>query len=174
MPDHLRDANRDAEDFGHGQGYLYPHAFRDHWVAQQYLPDTLQGRVFYQPTDQGFEATIRDQVARRREEQLAAMMETEFSLDWALARSGRGPATLNDDRRAADRRCPAGRRSGGLLLTGARYCADPQTIVPSLTGVSRRQLLRRTCWRRTRCWWQTSCWRRTRHMPTRGAAGICR
>ena len=75
VPTHLRDASRDAEGFGHGQGYLYPHAYRDHWVAQQYLPTALQGRVFYQPSSQGREATIRAEVARRREAQLAAMVE---------------------------------------------------------------------------------------------------
>ncbi|MCS7219683.1 MAG: AAA family ATPase [Anaerolineae bacterium] len=75
VPTHLRDASRDAKGFGHGQGYLYPHAYRDHWVAQQYLPAALQGRLFYQPSDQGYEARIRAEVARRREAQLAAMME---------------------------------------------------------------------------------------------------
>ncbi len=59
------------------KGYLYPHAYRDHWVAQQYLPSSLQGKVFYQPSDQGYEAQIRVQVARRREEQLAAMLAAE-------------------------------------------------------------------------------------------------
>ena len=34
-PNHLRDASRDKEGFGHGEGYLDPHAFKDHWVAQQ-------------------------------------------------------------------------------------------------------------------------------------------
>ena len=75
VPTHLKDASRDQEGFGHGEGYLYPHAYRDHWVAQQYLPDALQGKVFYQPSDQGYERTIRERVARRREEQLAAMTE---------------------------------------------------------------------------------------------------
>jgi putative ATPase len=75
VPDHLKDASRDREGFGHGEGYLYPHAYRDHWVAQQYLPEALQGRVFYQPADVGYEAGIRVQVARRREAQLAAMLE---------------------------------------------------------------------------------------------------
>jgi putative ATPase len=77
VPSHLRDASRDAEGFGHGEGYLYPHAYRDHWVAQQYLPTSLQGKVFYQPSDQGYEAGIAAQVARRREAQLAAMLEAE-------------------------------------------------------------------------------------------------
>ena len=75
VPAHLRDGSRDSEGFGHGQGYLYPHAYRDHWVAQQYLPGPLQGRVFYQPTGQGHERTVRDEVLRRREVQLAALLE---------------------------------------------------------------------------------------------------
>jgi putative ATPase len=75
VPAPLRDASRDSEGFGHGEGYMYPHAYRDHWVAQQYLPTSLQGQVFYQPSDQGYERQIRDLVGRRREEQLAAMVE---------------------------------------------------------------------------------------------------
>ncbi len=75
VPNHLRDASRDQESFGHGKGYLYPHAYRDHWVAQQYLPASLQGRLFYQPGERGHEATLADQVRRRREVQLAAILE---------------------------------------------------------------------------------------------------
>jgi putative ATPase len=75
VPVHLKDATRDKEGFGHGEGYVYPHAYCDHWVAQQYLPQALQGKVFYQPGDQGYERGIHDQVARRREAQLAAMVE---------------------------------------------------------------------------------------------------
>jgi putative ATPase len=77
VPTHLRDANRDKEGFGHGEGYLYPHAYRDHWVAQQYLPAAMQGKVFYQPGDTGAEARIKDEVEQRREAQLAAMVEGE-------------------------------------------------------------------------------------------------
>ncbi len=72
VPDPLKDASRDSEDLGHGKGYLYPHAFREHWVAQQYLPSALQGKLFYQPSDSGYEAGIRDRVARNREAQLEA------------------------------------------------------------------------------------------------------
>jgi putative ATPase len=60
VPNPLRDANRDKEGFGHGKGYLYPHSYREHWVEQQYLPSGLQGQVFYQPSDQGYEASIQD------------------------------------------------------------------------------------------------------------------
>jgi len=76
VPNHLRDASRDKDGFGHGEGYLYPHAYRDHWVAQQYLPDVMQGRTFYDPSDQGFEKSIRHDVSRRREAQIEAMVET--------------------------------------------------------------------------------------------------
>jgi putative ATPase len=75
VPTHLRDANRDKNSFGHGKGYLYPHAYRDHWIEQQYLPGSLQGQVFYQPSDQGYEQRIQQQVTQRREAQLAAMIE---------------------------------------------------------------------------------------------------
>lgn len=73
VPDPLKDSSRDKHSFGHGQGYLYPHAFREHWVAQQYLPTGLIGQVFYQPSDQGHEAQIKAEVIRRREAQLAAL-----------------------------------------------------------------------------------------------------
>lgn len=75
VPNHLKDGNRDSQGFGHGQGYLYPHAYRDHWAAQQYLPASLQGKLFYQPSEQGYEKEIAQQVRQRREIQLAAMLE---------------------------------------------------------------------------------------------------
>jgi len=72
VPNHLKDPGRDKEGFGHGVGYQYPHAYGDHWVAQAYLPDALQGQVFYQPSTQGHEAAIREHVVDRREAHLAA------------------------------------------------------------------------------------------------------
>ena len=75
VPLHLRDPSRDKHSFGHGAGYLYPHAYRDHWVEQQYLPHSLQGQVFYQPSGQGYEGAIQQNVARKREAQLAALVE---------------------------------------------------------------------------------------------------
>lgn len=81
VPNHLRDNNRDAEGFGHGKGYLYPHAYRDHWVAQQYLPDALTGRVFYTPSEQGYEGTIREDVLSRREAQISAILENADGLE---------------------------------------------------------------------------------------------
>jgi putative ATPase len=92
VPNPLREASRDKKSFGHGQGYLYPHSYREHWVAQQYLPSGLQGQVFYQPSDQGYEDTIRVQVARRREAQLAALVEGGGALPETLTYSPDDPA----------------------------------------------------------------------------------
>ncbi|MDA3832292.1 MAG: AAA family ATPase, partial [Spirochaetales bacterium] len=72
VPNHLKDASRDSEGFGHGKGYQYPHAFQDHWVAQQYLPEGLQGNSFYIPSDQGYEKQIKTAVARHKEAQIEA------------------------------------------------------------------------------------------------------
>ncbi|MDE5899414.1 MAG: AAA family ATPase, partial [Treponemataceae bacterium] len=88
VPNHLRDDNRDAEGFGHGAGYLYPHAYRDHWVAQQYLPDTLAGRVFYTPSTQGYEREIRGEVLSRRELQIAAILERQLPAESEAAETG--------------------------------------------------------------------------------------
>ncbi len=83
VPNHLRDASRDAEGFGHGAGYLYPHAYKDHWVAQQYLPSELSGRVFYTPSDQGYEKSIKEDVLSRRELQIAAILEEQTRMQTA-------------------------------------------------------------------------------------------
>ncbi|MEE2658780.1 MAG: AAA family ATPase [Candidatus Latescibacterota bacterium] len=88
VPNPLKDASRDSEGLGHGANYLYPHAYRDHWVAQQYLPNTLHGRVFYQPSDQGHEAAIGDLVRRRRELQLAAVVEGSDRAEETLQGTG--------------------------------------------------------------------------------------
>ena len=69
VPFHLMDANRDGQGFGHGEGYQYPHNFEGHWVEQQYLPDGLEGRQFYHPSDQGFEKEIAKRQGNRAKSQ---------------------------------------------------------------------------------------------------------
>lgn len=60
VPVHLQDAHyKGSAKLGHGAGYLYPHDFPNHYVRQQYLPDGLTDRVFYEPSDNGYEQTIR-------------------------------------------------------------------------------------------------------------------
>jgi len=94
VPNHLKDASRDAEGFGHGEGYVYPHAYRDHWAAQQYLPNSLRGRTFYIPSSIGYEGKIREDVLRKRELQAAIVLgdnaeTTSELLSWSAAAKGR-------------------------------------------------------------------------------------
>lgn len=57
IPMHLRDAHyASASKLGHGVGYLYPHDFPGGWVNQQYLPDLLKDRNYFEPKDSGSEA----------------------------------------------------------------------------------------------------------------------
>jgi len=91
VPNHLRDASRDREGLGHGQGYLYPHAYRDHWIEQQYLPDSLRGQVFYRPSDQGYERSVKERVEQRREAQLAATLEEDSPAQVLLTYSPTSP-----------------------------------------------------------------------------------
>ncbi len=56
VPQHLKDAHyKGAEQLNRGKGYLYPHDHPGHFVAQDYLPEH---RVFYRPTQQGYEQEI--------------------------------------------------------------------------------------------------------------------
>lgn len=77
VPIHLMDDSRDARGLGHGKGYDYPHDHTDHWTPQQYLPTSLLGRVFYQPSDQGYEAQVLDRVNRWREAQAKALADLQ-------------------------------------------------------------------------------------------------
>jgi len=87
VPKHLRDASRDGEDLGHGQDYLYPHAYRDHWVAQAYLPSEFRDRVFYQPGELGWEGRRRALLAERRRATL--LLEDEDPAEVWATRGGR-------------------------------------------------------------------------------------
>lgn len=65
VPAHLQDAHyKGAERLGHGLGYKYAHEYPNHYVKQQYLPDALVGTRFYEPTEMGYEAKIREHFAR--------------------------------------------------------------------------------------------------------------
>ncbi len=60
VPVHLRDTHYAGHGrIGSGDGYLYPHDYPNHYVRQQYMPEELKGRCYYEPTDMGHEATIK-------------------------------------------------------------------------------------------------------------------
>jgi putative ATPase len=91
VPAHLRDANRDGQAFGDGVGYRYPHAYAEHWVAQQYLPTSLQGQLFWQPGPLGWEGELRSRLQQRRAAQLAAAAETAADQAEVLSSSPEDP-----------------------------------------------------------------------------------
>ena len=68
VPLHLRPSahRRLAREQGYGKGYLYPHDYAEADVDQEYLPDALAGRVFYEPSDQGLEIQIGERLQRLR------------------------------------------------------------------------------------------------------------
>lgn len=69
IPTHLQDAHyKGAARLGHGTGYKYAHDYPNHYVEQQYLPDGLLGSHFYTPTDNGYEADIKNHLRRIKEE----------------------------------------------------------------------------------------------------------
>ncbi len=67
VPLHLRNAATALQkQWGFGQGYKYPHSYPEAWVNQEYLPDELRGRQFYQAKDQGLEPRLAARLARLR------------------------------------------------------------------------------------------------------------
>lgn len=70
IPAYLMDAHyKGAAKLGHGLGYQYAHDFKNHYVKQQYLPDELKDRVFYVPSDNGYEKQIQEYLKRIKEEE---------------------------------------------------------------------------------------------------------
>jgi putative ATPase len=133
VPAHLRDANRDGQAFGDGVGYRYPHAYAEHWVAQQYLPNSLQGQVFWQPGSLGWEGALRPRLAQRRAAQLAAAAETaadqaevlshgpeDPQLQRWLARSAAAEGERLDQLRQRFWQGTSWRRHERVLIVGAR------------------------------------------------------
>jgi len=79
VPLHLRPAahRRLSREFGYGRGYLYPHDYDDADVDQQYLPDDLAGRVFYEPSEEGLEQKIGERLQRLRRLRLEERRRTK-------------------------------------------------------------------------------------------------
>jgi putative ATPase len=68
VPAHLRDSHyKGAAKLGHGTGYQYPHDLPGAIAAQQYAPDGIHGRRYYEPTRYGAEARYADVLDRVRE-----------------------------------------------------------------------------------------------------------
>jgi putative ATPase len=94
VPLHLRNApTRLMKDLGYGRDYKYAHDYADAQVEQEHFPPNLQGRRYYEPTNRGFEAAIRERLAWR---------------DHRLPTTDRRPPTAEQGLRSgADRRSSA-------------------------------------------------------------------
>lgn len=80
VPIHLRDSSyRGASQLGHGKGYKYPHSFPGGYVEQRYIPDGVQTQRYYEPTDRGREAKIKERLDHLREKHDSQKRDTEIS-----------------------------------------------------------------------------------------------
>jgi putative ATPase len=67
VPVHLKDAHyAGAKEMNHGVDYKYAHDYPGHYVRQQYLPDELVGRIYYEPSENGVEKKIKENLDKRR------------------------------------------------------------------------------------------------------------
>ncbi len=73
VPPKLRNASTAlTRSMGHGEGYKYPHDFEGHYVPEDYLPEALIGRTFYEPCNSGFERELAARLAARGQTGAAA------------------------------------------------------------------------------------------------------
>ena len=69
VPTYLCDAHyKGAAKLGRGLGYKYAHDYPNHYVEQQYLPDAYKDMKFYEPTENGYEQTIREYFKKIKQE----------------------------------------------------------------------------------------------------------
>ncbi len=65
VPLHIRNAPTPLmKGLGYGEGYRYSHDYEGHFVEQSYLPESIQGKRYYTPSEQGFEQSIAERVRR--------------------------------------------------------------------------------------------------------------
>jgi putative ATPase len=73
VPFHIRNApTRLMKGLGYGDGYRYAHDYQDGYAPQEYLPELLRNRRFYQPTHRGYEKTIRERMEYWRKQKAEA------------------------------------------------------------------------------------------------------
>ncbi|HEX7415722.1 MAG TPA: replication-associated recombination protein A, partial [Smithellaceae bacterium] len=68
VPLHIRNApTKLMKELDYGKDYKYAHDYHDAYVPQEYLPEKIQGQLFYQPKEAGFEKTIKERIAAWRQ-----------------------------------------------------------------------------------------------------------
>lgn len=82
VPLHLRNAPTNLlKKIGYGRDYLYPHDDPSGWVPETYMPDSLTGEIFYNPTSRGWEGKWRQLLANRRRKVAGEMNRKRDSQD---------------------------------------------------------------------------------------------
>ena len=67
VPLHIRNApTRLMKELGYGEGYRYAHDYSDALAPQEYLPAELKNRIYYRPTDRGYERTVKERLEKWR------------------------------------------------------------------------------------------------------------
>ena len=67
VPLHIRNApTRLMKEIGYGKDYKYAHDYKEGFAPQDYLPEKLQGKLYYSPTDRGYEKTIKQRLEKWR------------------------------------------------------------------------------------------------------------
>jgi len=67
VPLHIRNApTRLMKDLGYGRDYKYAHNYKDAFIAQDYLPEALNGQVFYTPSGRGYEKIVKERLDKWR------------------------------------------------------------------------------------------------------------
>lgn len=67
VPLHIRNApTRLMKDIGYGKDYKYAHDYKEGFTPQDYLPEKLQGKIYYSPTDRGYEKIIKQRLEKWR------------------------------------------------------------------------------------------------------------
>jgi putative ATPase len=67
VPAHLRGTGyKGAPALGHGRGYKYPHDYPGNYVKQEYLPENMKGKIFYQPSENGLEPEINGRLRKNK------------------------------------------------------------------------------------------------------------
>ena len=81
VPLHIRNApTRLMKELGYGRGYKYAHDFKDAYSPQDYLPDKLKGKIFYNPSERGYEKIIKQRLEKWREMRKDRIQNTEFRI----------------------------------------------------------------------------------------------
>lgn len=82
VPLHLRNAPTELmKELNYGNDYRYPHNYESGYTPQNYLPDSLKGRSYYQPTNRGFEKSLQERMSLLRDRSRSASSQKPQTLD---------------------------------------------------------------------------------------------